>query len=39
MVSDPYAVCSISGMAPSVAQSSSERNPITDEAGTQVYSA
>src|SRR5205809_615309 len=38
-VSDPKAVCSISGTAPSVAQSSSEVNAMTLLAGTQVYSA
>ncbi len=38
-MSDPWAVCSISGTAPSVTQSSSERKAITFAAGTQVYSA
>jgi hypothetical protein len=39
VVSDPYAVCSISGTAPSVAQSRSEVNGMTWPAGTLVYSA
>jgi hypothetical protein len=38
-VSEPWAVWTISGIAPSVAQSSSERNGITWVAGTLVNSA
>ena len=38
-VSEPYAVCSISGKAPSVDHSRSLANGITWRAGTQVYSA
>ena len=38
-VSDPYAVCSVSGTAPIVAQSSALSNAITWAAGTDVYSA
>jgi hypothetical protein len=37
--SDPCAVCSISGKAPSVAQSRSVVTGMTDDAGTTVYSA
>ena len=37
--SEPWAVCSISGTAPSTAQSSSLRNGTTWAAGTHVYSA
>ena len=37
MVSDPLAVCSISGTAPSVAQSRSLSNAKTWLAGTDVY--
>ena len=38
-MSDPYAVCSVSGTAPIVAQSRSLSNAITWAAGTDVYSA
>ena len=38
-LSEPYAVCSISGTAPSVDHASSDRNGITLAAGTHVYSA
>ncbi|OLZ45740.1 hypothetical protein BS329_32430 [Amycolatopsis coloradensis] len=37
--SEPCAVCSIFGSAPSVAQSSLKRTGITEDAGTTVYSA
>ena len=39
MVSEPCAVCSISGTAPNVAQSRVLVNGTTWPAGTQVYSA
>ena len=38
-VSEPYAVCSISGTAPITLQGRLELNGITCAAGTQVYSA
>jgi hypothetical protein len=38
-VSEPWAVCSISGMAPRIDHSRSLANRITWLAGTQVYSA
>ena len=39
IVSEPLAVCSISGTAPNVAQSNPLVNGTTWPAGTQVYSA
>jgi hypothetical protein len=39
VISDPYAVCSVSGTAPSTSHGSSDRNGITQDRGTIVYSA
>ena len=39
VVSEPYAVCKVSGIAPRVSQGSSEWNGMTWERGTRVYSA